>query len=256
MDITKMVEEGVELMALEKPLAVGTYYPSSIMSCQRKNYYSYLFPKSHDMDAQMIFAAGNGYHGLVQRALACYAKKHKEIEIKNEPEDVDRIYKSDGIELHGRMDCFLKTKEGGAIIEIKSISNINYAPKEEHIYQLNYYLHFYPKFDGYLFYMNKAKKGGIKNLDFQQFKAFKFNYDPDKFNAMFKRALYLHEFLLIKNPTILPEAEGYVRGGATDWECTFCQHKEKCFTQLMETASGMSPIELKYLKEGVDKKND
>ena len=237
-DVENMFKEGVELMVLEHPSTVGTYYPSAIMACQRKNYYSYLFPKSHDIDAQLVFAQGNGYHGLVQRALMCYAKKHPEIKVQNEPEDIERIYKESGIELHGRADCFLKTAEGITIIEIKSISNIRYAPKDEHIYQLNYYLHFYPEAKGILFYMNKAKRGGISTLDYEQFKAFEFKYDDKMFKTMFKRALDLHQFLVINNATILPKPEGYARGGASDWECNFCLYKEKCFKQIMETKLG------------------
>lgn len=253
MEIIPAIHEGLELWVEDKIPKTGVYYPSSIFSCLRKSYYDYTSPMPHNLDTLKIFGQGIAYHNIVQKALTFYAKKHPEIKIQNEPEDVERIYKGkkDGIELHGRMDCFLKTKKGITIIEIKSINGLNYAPKEEHISQLNYYLHFYPDAEGILLYMNKARKDGDFYEDFREFK---YGYDEGLFNMLLKRALSLHEHLTKKE---LPMPEAYMRGGTTDWECGRqntggCPHKLKCFTEIWNSHMDKiinDPEELNRIKE-------
>lgn len=233
MEILPIITEGISLIESEKPKIIGIYYPSEFGYCIRKSYYSYLYAERHELETHKNFAVGSAFHFIIQKGLDFYAKEHQDVKVTNEKADIKEefYYKIDGIELHGRPDSIIMTDKGIHLLEIKSHSSISEhylsVPQENHLHQINYYLHFYPKAEGHIIYMNKAKNNGG---DYQEFKEFaNIFYDEDKFKAVVQWGLSLHTSLITNK---LPEPEAYLKDGWEGWQCKRCPAKKRCMKEV------------------------
>lgn len=239
MKIIPLIDKGATLLEDEKEPVIGVYYISTLNRCLRQNYYSYFEKPHYSFKTQKLFAIGNALHGLVQSILIQYAGKHKELGFTVENE-VSKLYYKDpmtGLEIHGRLDCFLIDKEGNEhVIEIKTIKNLKYAPVKEHFEQLNYYL--YPKHPiyktdnifGHFLYINKANQ--IGDEEYVEFKEIpktekpeeQIHFDKELFNCSIVRARIQHHY--IKN-RILPFPEAKMDSDRY-WQCASCPFRQKC----------------------------
>lgn len=263
MDIIPIVEEGIASIQDSKQRVVGVYYASELPYCMRKTYYNYFEKAKLNYSLRKVFRIGIALHSLIQEGLEFYQKNHTDFKVLNEPEDVERIFKhtytdtiEDGseiehqFEIHGRPDTIIVDPQGAMhIIEIKSHANVFFlrgAPEEHHLLQLNYYQHFYPESIGHMLYINKAKKNykfdvkvidGTKVDNYKEFVEFQpLRYDDGLFKMMVKRAEEVHSSIISET---LPMPEAYMRGATTDWECTNCSFKQKCYSEIMTKKGGI-----------------
>ena len=117
----------------------------------------------------------------------------------------------------GRADAILCIGNENYVLDIKSINSMIFRkmtePKEENVYQIQLYLHFFNIKKGILLYIDK---------DQQEMKEFFVNYDEalckgllDKFEALKDQV----------EKNILPaRLEDYPR----NWQCTYCAFKDVC----------------------------
>lgn len=117
----------------------------------------------------------------------------------------------------GRADAILCLDSENYVLDIKSMNSMVFkkltAPKEENIYQLQLYLHFFKIKKGILLYIDK---------DQQQIKEFVINYDP----ALVSQLLLGFEQLKSKvEKDIVPVA---LFEYPTNWQCSYCQFRTIC----------------------------
>jgi CRISPR/Cas system-associated exonuclease Cas4 (RecB family) len=224
--IIEMINEGTKYLAeKEKPHIVGIYYPSSIFSCLRQSYFSYLEMPIFGLESLKAFSIGNAFHDLVQKSLKEYGDRNNII-VNNELSDLH--YDTPTFSIHGRLDVFMLVEgKEKHIIEIKSHSDLRYLGAEgleSHKAQLNYYLHFFPDAEGHLLYINKAHKK-MDDLNYKNFRVYNgIKYNEELFGKMVSRAEKLDYYLKNKE---LPPAEAIVDG--EKWQCFYCPFKEKCY---------------------------
>lgn len=133
-DVTKVLDEKLLTDAQVKRDEKGnidnnTFYPSSAGYCIRKQWFERKYPKIFPVQTYKHFLMGNLLHEWVQKNLFPNAINEESIQ-----------WTDKGLKIRGRIDCI----SDGIIYEFKSIKNLHYvkeAPKEEHVKQLNLYLH-------------------------------------------------------------------------------------------------------------------
>jgi CRISPR/Cas system-associated exonuclease Cas4 (RecB family) len=122
----------------------------------------------------------------------------------------------DGL-VSGRADAILSIKNKNYVLDIKSMNSMLFRkmiqPKEENIYQLQIYLHYFCIKDGILLYINK---------DDQDIREFHLKYNQGLVESL------LEDFKDLKQKlanNIVPERFG---GWPKNWQCRYCQFKEIC----------------------------
>ena len=121
--------------------------------------------------------------------------------------------------ISGRADAILCVGNQNYVLDIKSINSMIFRkmaePKEENVFQIQLYLHFFNIKKGILLYIDK---------DQQEMKEFFVDYDEELCKSL------LDKFYILKDQVeknILPSRmEGYPR----NWQCNYCQFKDFCKT--------------------------
>jgi len=119
--------------------------------------------------------------------------------------------------ISGRADAILCVGNQNYVLDIKSMNSMIFrkllAPKEENVYQIQLYLHFFNIKKGILLYIDK---------DRQEMKEFFVDYDEALCKSL------LDKFYALKDQVeknILPaRLEDYPR----NWQCNYCQFKDVC----------------------------
>lgn len=119
--------------------------------------------------------------------------------------------------ISGRADAILCIGNENYVLDIKSINSMIFrkmtAPKEDNVYQVQLYLHFFNIKKGILLYIDK---------DQQEMKEFFIDYDEVLCKSL------LDKFYALKDQVeknILPSRlEDYPR----NWQCTYCAFKDIC----------------------------
>lgn len=194
----------------------GVYYPSAIGACLRKQYYIYTLERRPSPEKLAIFATGKGVHKAVADALSASGI------VNVESEEVEtRLTISQEIELRGRIDILLVEMDGEkVVVEVKSVSKLPENPYENHLLQLQAYLHATKLNKGALLYWDK-RTGKVK--------AFSVTRDENYLAKVAERAIILHEYLKRKAP---PPKEAVVEGRL--WECDVCEYADVCNPFLLE----------------------
>lgn len=119
--------------------------------------------------------------------------------------------------ISGRADAILCLNNENYVLDIKSINSMAFkkllAPKEENIYQIQLYLHYFKIKKGILLYIDK---------DRQEIKEFVVNYDANLVGQL------LIGFEQLKNKiinNILPVA---LFDYPKNWQCSYCQYRQIC----------------------------
>ncbi len=117
----------------------------------------------------------------------------------------------------GRADAILCMDNENYVLDIKSINSMIFrnlaSPKEENIYQIQLYMHFFGIKKGILLYVDK---------DQQELKEFFLNYDEKLCNELMGK---FHALKSQIESDILPERLGdYPK----NWQCNYCVFKEIC----------------------------
>ncbi len=119
--------------------------------------------------------------------------------------------------ISGRADAILCIDNENYVLDIKSINSMIFRkltePKEENIYQIQLYLHYFKIPKGILMYIDK---------DQQNIKEFMIKYDPELVRGLLKGFNELKE--KVESDVIPERVEGYPR----NWQCQYCQFREVC----------------------------
>jgi CRISPR/Cas system-associated exonuclease Cas4 (RecB family) len=117
----------------------------------------------------------------------------------------------------GRADAILSDGKELYVLDIKSINGQIFKslnePKEEHINQIQLYLHFFKQKKGILLYVNK---------DTQELREFPIDYDPKISQFLLKE---LNDLKIQIDKNIIPSR---IPSWPDNWQCQYCQFKEIC----------------------------
>lgn len=138
----------------------------------------------------------------------------------------------------GRADAIICINNENYVLDIKSINSMVFKnltqPKEENIYQLQLYLHYFKIKKGILFYIDK---------DQQNIKEFVINYDQNLAKAL------LDNFAKLKTKVesnIIPDR---LSDYPLNWQCQYCQFKEVC------AMTGQGEINWEEFKKKIESQN-
>ena len=184
------------------------FYISDAGKCPRQVFFKFKSAPCKEMEPRLlrVFDQGNYVHLRLMRDLFSLGiAVASEIDIPP-TEDVG-----------GRADAVIRVDNELYVVDFKSINsmvlNKMEAPKEEHVLQVQLYLHFF-----------KIKKGIIlyEGKDNSQIKEFVFDYDEKvakKILEDFKRLrINVDEDLIPKQLADFP----------SNWQCQYCQYKSIC----------------------------
>ena len=184
------------------------FYATDAGKCPRQIFFKFKKAPAEEMDARMlrIFDQGNYVHLRLMRDLfALNIVVASEIDI---PLNDD---------IAGRADAIVRINNELYVVDFKSINSSILSrmkePKEEHVLQLQIYLHFFGIKKGVLLYEGK---------DNSEIKEFIIDYDrklAEKTIIDFKRIKKNLEQNLI--PAALPD-------WPKNWQCQYCQFRKLC----------------------------
>ena len=117
----------------------------------------------------------------------------------------------------GRADAILCIDKENYVLDIKSMNSMIFRnlkkPKEENVYQIQLYLHYFNIKKGILLYIDKDK---------QEIKEFHVAYDSGLVKSLLKDFEELKKKI---TDNIVPERfSGYPK----NWQCMYCQFKDVC----------------------------
>lgn len=119
--------------------------------------------------------------------------------------------------ISGRADAILCMGSENYVLDIKSINSMLFrkltAPKEENIYQVQLYMHYFNIKKGMLLYVDK---------DQQELKEFIFDYDEELCKSLLDKFYALKD--KVEKNIVPARLEDYPR----NWQCSFCAFKDLC----------------------------
>jgi len=192
---------------------------TSVLSCPRALYYSWNnYDKlAYDSNTMLKFKVGDKLHQLIVAEML-QAEDIRvvaaEIDMPNE--------KHDGI-VHGRADLIVSTKEENElrVIDIKTISSYGFKAlqngtdlKEEHLLQVQFYMHYFDINKGSVLYINK---------DTQEMLEVEVERDDKKVLEMIERLKKLKEQFENGSNAPVPDR--------TNWKynkCKYCVYRTIC----------------------------
>lgn len=137
--------------------------------------------------------------------------------------------------ISGRVDAILSINNENYILDIKSINSSIFrgltGPKEENLYQIQLYLHFFKIKKGILLYIDKDK---------QEFKEFIVEYDSNLCQGLLEKFKELQK--KINSDTVPPVLSDYPK----NWQCDYCQFREVC------DATGQKEINWSEFKKKIE----
>jgi len=121
--------------------------------------------------------------------------------------------------ISGRADAILCINNENYVLDIKSINSMIfrnlYAPKEENVFQIQLYLHYFKIKKGILLYIDK---------DQQEIKEFFVDYDENLVKTL------LEKFNVLKGQVETNTIPGRLAEYPKNWQCNYCQFKDICKT--------------------------
>src|SRR3989339_1432400 len=119
--------------------------------------------------------------------------------------------------ISGRADAILCIGNENYVLDIKSMNSMIFrnlsAPKEENVYQIQLYLHYFNIKKGILLYIDK---------DQQNMKEFTLDYDQKMVESLL---VDLHSLKDKVEKDIMPER---LADYPKNWQCQYCQFKQTC----------------------------
>jgi CRISPR-associated protein Cas4 len=204
------------LIREHRPKDIGRYYPSEIGGCMRKTWFSYKFPKKTTPELTRIFEAGNMLHEFVAEVIR--SEKNPDVELVKEEMPL-KLEQKDFV-ISGRIDnlVLVKVENKEVLVEVKSAKFLPYEPKEQHMMQLQFYMHVTSIHNGMLLYIQK---------DNLQTRGFEIGYDKEEAEYVIARFEKLHCFLK-ENKIPPPEAKML---NDMSWMCDYCDYRADCDSQ-------------------------
>jgi len=184
------------------------FYITDAGKCPRAVFFKFKNVLSTPMDARImrIFEHGENIHRNIFNVL--YRLKIGVVtEIKIPSQEI----------ISGRADAILCIGNENYVLDIKSMNSMIFrkleAPKEENIYQIQLYLHFFNIKKGILLYVDK---------DRQEMKEFFVDYDEELCKSLLDKFYALKD--QVENNVLPTRLEDYPK----NWQCSYCQYKDIC----------------------------
>lgn len=186
------------------------FYITDAGKCQRATFFKFKKAPRKEMEPRILrmFDHGDYIHQLIMKALIGTRAIHVvSAEVSMPPREM----------ISGRADAILSVNNELYVLDIKSMNSMVFrnltAPKEENLYQLQLYLHYFKIKKGILLYVDK---------DQQELKEFIVDYDEE----LCKRLIDDFENLKSKIeeniiPPVLPDYPN-------NWQCSYCPFREIC----------------------------
>ncbi len=184
------------------------FYITDAGKCPRAIFFKFKKVSKEDIDPRVLrlFDHGDSIHHLILKPLISLGLTVWG-EIKIPPQQI----------ISGRADAVLSIENELYVLDIKSMNSMVFRgldkPKEENVYQVQLYLHFFNIKKGILLYVNK---------DTQELKEFIFEYDPVVAKTLLANFYSLKEKI---DSDIVPKR---LDSWPDDWQCRYCQFKEIC----------------------------
>jgi len=186
------------------------FYISDAGKCARSIFFKFKNVPKKEMEARILrlFEHGDYIHQLILRPLLSMRGVHVvSSEINIPPQEL----------ISGRADIVISDGKNLYVVDIKSMNSMVFRkleePKEEHINQLQLYLHYLDPKKGILIYVNK---------DNQELKEFQIDYNP----KIAKKLLAQLKTLKTKiEANIIPDR---LPDWPRNWQCKYCQFAEIC----------------------------
>jgi CRISPR/Cas system-associated exonuclease Cas4 (RecB family) len=186
------------------------FYISDAGKCGRKTFFKFKKAPREEIEARVLrlFDYGDSIHQFIMRPLLSMRKLHViASEVNIPPQEL----------VSGRADAVLSDGKDLYVLDIKSMNSMVFKnlgkPKEEHIDQIQLYLHFLDPKKGILLYVNK---------DNQELKEFFVPYDQKRARALVK------EFVNIKSKIDANIIPPRLPDWPDNWQCKYCSFKEIC----------------------------
>lgn len=193
-----------------KDRAQHHFYISDAGRCGRAIFFKFKKAPGEEIEPRVLrlFDHGNSIHRLIMKPLLAIKEIHViASEVNIPPQEI----------IKGRADAIISDGKDLYLLDIKSINSLLFKnldqPKEEHINQIQLYLHYLDPKKGILLYVNK---------DTQELKEFEIIYNPKRAQHLLKTLTDLKR--KIDSNTIPPR----ILGWPDYWECRYCQFKEIC----------------------------
>lgn len=119
--------------------------------------------------------------------------------------------------ISGRADAILCIGNENYILDIKSMNSMIFrnltAPKEDNVYQIQLYMHYFNIKKGILLYIDK---------DQQEMKEFFVDYDEQLCKSL------LDKFYVLKDQVEKNQIPARLADYPKNWQCSYCQFKDIC----------------------------
>jgi len=199
-----------------RPKKIGRYYPSEIGGCIRKTWFSYKKPKETKKEIIKIFHTGNMVHDFINDVLKSDKNKHIELLKTEFPIKIEQK----NFLISGRIDDIIlaKIENRKVLIEVKSTKFLPKEPNENHIIQLQLYMHGTGIHNGIVLYVQKNDL---------QTKWFNIKYSEQEIERIIGRFDILHKAL---SEDSIPEPEARLDDNKA-WMCKNCDYTEECLEE-------------------------
>jgi len=186
------------------------FYITDAGKCGRSIFFKFKKAPREDMEARILrmFEHGDSIHQLIMRPLIATRDVHvvaSEVDIR--PKEL----------VSGRADAIISNGEELFVLDIKSMNSMVFRkltkPKEENVYQIQLYLHFFKIAKGILLYVNK---------DSLELKEFVVDYDKKTAENLLESLKDLKEKI---DENVIPER---VPDYPESWQCKYCQFRDIC----------------------------
>jgi len=205
-----MLKELIDQFYLEnqKNREQTRFYITDAGKCPRAVFFKFKNAPKEPMDARImrIFEHGENIHRSIFSVL--YRLKIGVVtEISIPAQEI----------VSGRADAILCIGEKNYVLDIKSMNSMIFrnltAPKEENVYQIQLYLHFFKIKKGILLYVDK---------DQQALKEFFIDYDEALCKSL------LDKFYALKGQIESSMVPARLAEYPKNWQCSYCQFKDVC----------------------------
>jgi len=195
---------------LKKDREQRHFYITDTGKCPRAVFFKFKKAPAEEMDPRvlMMFDHGDHIHQLIMKPLfGIRGIQVVAAEVNIPPQEL----------ISGRADAILSDSKDLYVLDIKSINGLIFKslaePKEEHINQIQLYLHFFKQKKGILLYVNK---------DTQELKEFLINYKPEIAQSLLNE---LKDLKTKIDKNIVPDR---IPSWPDNWQCQYCQFREIC----------------------------
>lgn len=186
------------------------FYITDAGKCGRAIFFKFKKAPREEMEARVLrmFDYGDYIHRFIMKPLL--AKKEVRVvsaEVNIDPQEL----------ISGRADAIISDGKELYVLDIKSINGMIFnsltQPKEDHLDQIQLYLHFFKRKKGILLYVNK---------DTLELKEFPVDYDSVRSQKLLQN---LSQLKIKIDRNIIPSR---LPNWPDNWRCQYCQFKEIC----------------------------